>query len=264
MENIYFELTKEFNRKGTIAILTSGQAVVYYRTALMSKDGDWILRETSEACTHILRTLKRRKARYRPGAPLDTRWLAGGWSSHFQFLDEKGRRIRCDFLTRPPRVDAEKLEILFEIPPGPGKLAVIDLEGLILMKRTQRAKDYPVIGELARLLPGEREIFYTTDPDRILELSGRWGQGVNRLPVQEAVRGCSREDVVVALARETNKLQEEDRMRLERYENTSRRYLKVLSNSRLLDRSLEEAHEKVIEIAEEWLPKNPLPGEGER
>ena len=47
-ENIYFELTAAFNAAGRIAVLASGQAVVWYRLAMMSKDGDWILRETGE------------------------------------------------------------------------------------------------------------------------------------------------------------------------------------------------------------------------
>ncbi len=80
--NIYFDLTRELNAEGTIAVLASGQAVVYYRIAIMSKDGDWILRDTEAACARVLSVLGARDARYRPGAPLDPRWLAGGWSSH--------------------------------------------------------------------------------------------------------------------------------------------------------------------------------------
>ncbi|HRC86437.1 MAG TPA: hypothetical protein PK413_12580, partial [Thermoanaerobaculia bacterium] len=158
MKNLYFALTEEFNAQGTIALLASGQAVVYYRLAMMSKDGDWVLRETPEACGRVLEVLARHGAGYRPGAPLDVRWLCGGWSSHFEFLDAEGRRIRCDFVTRPPRVDLAEMEICFGRPPREGSLPVVDLESLIRMKRTQRAKDYPVIGELARLLPPEREL----------------------------------------------------------------------------------------------------------
>ncbi|TDI41806.1 MAG: hypothetical protein E2P02_14215 [Acidobacteria bacterium] len=95
MENIYFGLTQEFNAQHLFAALASGQAVVYYRIAIMSKDGDWILKETPEACTRVLDVLASRGARYRPGAPLDIRWLAAGWSSHLEFADERGRRIRC-------------------------------------------------------------------------------------------------------------------------------------------------------------------------
>ena len=63
MTNVYFELTREFNRLGPVAVLSSGQAVVYYRLAIMSKDGDWIVRETSEACDRVLSVLSERSAR---------------------------------------------------------------------------------------------------------------------------------------------------------------------------------------------------------
>ena len=104
-ENIYQELTRAFNAGRLRAILSSGQAVVMHRLAVMSKDGDWILREDSEALEHVLGVLEERGAHYRFGAPLDTRWLAGGWSSHFEF--------RGDFVTRPPRITPASLQALW-------------------------------------------------------------------------------------------------------------------------------------------------------
>jgi hypothetical protein len=56
--NIYFELTEAFNTGAPNMALASGQAVVYYRTAIMSKDGDWIIRETPDASS-IGKTLMR-------------------------------------------------------------------------------------------------------------------------------------------------------------------------------------------------------------
>jgi hypothetical protein len=88
VENLYFDLTRELNAEGPVAALASGQAVVYYRLAMMSKDGDWILEETPSACRRVLDVLARHGARYRPGAPLDVRWLAAGWYRSF-------RRCNC-------------------------------------------------------------------------------------------------------------------------------------------------------------------------
>ncbi len=211
MKNLYFDLTEEFNAEGIVAVLASGQAVVYYRISLMSKDGDWILRETPEACQRVLAVLERHGARYRLGAPLDVRWLAGGWSSHFELTDPEGRRIRCDFVTRPPRVAPEELPGLFEAERRMEALQVVGIEPLIRMKQTQRAKDYPIIGELARLLPPEREIEWTTDPDRILALAPVYGDRSRRAPVQAVLAGGSREAVVVELAKELDRLQQRDR-----------------------------------------------------
>lgn len=170
MENIYFALTEAFNREAPTVALASGQAVVFYRIAIMSKDGDWVIRETPDACERVLSELEVRGARYRAGAPLDVRWLAGGWSSHFEFFDDRRRRIRCDFVSRPPRVPDASLAALFDTT-GRNRLVAVDPESLILMKQTQRAKDYAVIAELAALLSPAREIELTTDPDRILALA---------------------------------------------------------------------------------------------
>ncbi len=111
--NIYLELTQQFNRGRLRAVLAGGQAVVLHRLAIMSKDGDWILREDEEAAAHVLGVLEACGARYRFGAPLDPRWLAGGWSSHLEFRSET-LRVRTDFVTRPPRLDARALERLWE------------------------------------------------------------------------------------------------------------------------------------------------------
>jgi hypothetical protein len=46
---------------------------VYDRLAIMSKDSDWIVRETPEACQRILSVLDECGARHQPAAPLDVR-----------------------------------------------------------------------------------------------------------------------------------------------------------------------------------------------
>lgn len=262
MRNTYFELTEELNAEGLIAALASGQAVVFYRLALMSKDGDWILRETPEACRRALAVLQKYGAHYRPGAPLDVRWLQGGWSSHFEFFDPQGRRIRCDFVSRPPRMRTEEVAALFSPVREPEPMLVVGLEPLIRMKQTQRAKDYPVIGELARLLSPDGELELTTDPDRVLALAPAFGKDSERSPVRIARAGGSREDVVVALAREADRLQQEDRVRLEKYRKASEIYLKELQAAKIGDLVLPEAHERACELAERWLPYNPLEAEG--
>lgn len=255
MVNVYFGLTEEFNAEGVVALLASGQAVVFYRIALMSKDGDWVVRESEQACQRVRAVLASHGARYRPGAPLDPRWLAGGWSSHFEFLDTGQRRIRCDFVSRPPRVPAVDLDEMFRAARGEAALRVVDPERLILLKQTQRAKDYPVIGEIARLLPADRELRWTTDPDRILELAGPHGIGSERPSVQAARQGRPRDEVVVELARELDRLQSEDRRRMRRYEEAARPYLAEFRGALDGVASLEKGHAAAVRLAERLLPE---------
>ncbi len=271
-ENVYFELTAAFNAMGRIAVLASGQAVVWYRLAMMSKDGDWILRETEAACGRVREVLAARGARYRSGAPLDPRWLGGGWSSHFELFDPRGRRVRCDFFSRPPRLTPDTLAALLTAPEPDdaqepaerpqGGFPVVDVESLIRMKQTQRAKDYPVIGELARLLPSELELELTTDPDRVLELAAEHGRTSHRPAARAAAEGRGRLAVVVALAEEIDHLRQQDRARVERFEHASRGYREAMRHLGRDDLRLPEGHGRLLELAERLLPiAVPDPGE---
>jgi hypothetical protein len=98
--NLYTDLTKEFNQIKTRAILCSGQAVVLHGLAIMSKDGDWIIKSDQESLEFILNILESKGAVYRYGAPLSSDWLEGGWSSHLEY-EHQGLRIRTDFFARP-------------------------------------------------------------------------------------------------------------------------------------------------------------------
>ena len=258
MDNLYFELTREFNQLGPTAVLSSGQAVVYYRLAIMSKDGDWIVRETADACAHVRSVLSQYGARQRPSAPLDVRWLGGGWSSHFEFFDSRQRRLRCDFVSRPPRVPDEAVAAMFHGPVSSEPLLVVDREVLIRLKQTARAKDYAVIGELARQLPPHQEIQWTTDVDRLLELSALVAGPSSRPSVQAARSGAGRSGVVAALALEVDALQQSDSRRLVRYQAAAESYLHEFRQAALDRLPLAQAHDAACRLAEAWLPPQPV------
>ncbi len=254
MANVYFELTEEFNREGRTVVLSSGQAVVWYRLTMMSKDGDWIVREDAAACDRVRSVLATHGARYRAGAPLAVDWLAGGWSSHFEFTGTRGYRVRCDFVSRPARVDRAAVAAMFTRDTK-GDLPVVDLPSLIAIKRTQRAKDYPVIGALARLLPPDQEIESTTDPDRVIELARSHGAKSAREVVVLARAGRARDDIVVALAKELDRTQQADRQRMDRYKAASARYLVAFQRAGISAMPLLEAHAKAVELATALLPR---------
>lgn len=255
MTNIYFELTKEFNATAPTVVLGSGQAVVYYRLALASKDGDWILREEPGACARVLAVLTEHGARYRLSAPLDVRWLAGGWSSHFEFLLEERLRVRCDFFSRPPRLSRAEVAAAFAAESGP--LRVLGIEQLVRLKQTQRAKDYPIIGELCRLLAPNLEIELTTDPDRIVELAPDEG-GSSKRPSVIAARRGDVEGVELELVREMRRQREDDRQRVERYTRAAEPYLAALLAEDIARLPLSEAHARAITLAERLLPVDPI------
>lgn len=96
------------------AVLSSDQAALMYGIAWVSgMNGDWIVRENEESLNHILGVLEDYCASYRLGAPLDARWMGGGWSAHFEFNFD-GYRTRTDFVTRPPRLSDNNLAQMWD------------------------------------------------------------------------------------------------------------------------------------------------------
>ena len=185
------------------------------------------------------------------------RWLRGGWSSHLEFFDAAERRLRCDFVTHPPRISLSALEAMFQNATGED-LLVVDRTTLIRLKQTGRAKDYAVIGEVARQLPPNEEIAWTTDVDRILELAASAGGASSRPSVRAALGSEGRSAVVAALAQEVDAMQRTDRERLAVYERAAESYLADFRRLGLHRLPLARAHEEACQLAKALLPERPM------
>jgi hypothetical protein len=260
--NIYLRLTREFNADRPRVLLAGGQAVVLYRLAIMSKDGDWVLREDEEAVSHVLAVLASHGARYRFGAPLALPWMRGGWSAHFEFPFE-GLRIRTDFVTRPPRLDAGVLEELWrqqDSQPSAPEDSKLGTEQLIVTKQTNREKDYAAIGELARLLDSpELELRHSRSARDILGILGRHPE---LLVEAQRERPCllaaaaGREALAAALDAERRQLMALNEERLERYEAAASDWAAAWPalQKEIGTLPLPEAHARMVEAAVECLP----------
>lgn len=259
--NIYLELTREFNAGRLRAVICSGQAVVLHRLAIMSKDGDWILREDKEAVDHILSILAKRGATYRFGAPLDLRWLRGGWSSHFEFQQES-LRVRTDFFTRPPRLSPDVLQDLWTSQEGRDP-AFVGLRELADMKKTNREKDYAVIGELARKFSAiEDQLLYSRSARDLLVLKSlhpaEWDKAVMERKILAAA-AMGLESLESALDQERRKLMRENESRLDRYEQAADAWATRWPNlsMEISGLSLHQAHARLTAAAEGVLPHEP-------
>ncbi len=256
--NIYLDLTREFNATGLNAILSSGQAVVLHRLAVMSKDGDWILREHETALEQVLSVLAARKAAYRFGAPLDIRWMRGGWSAHLEFRDGS-MRIRTDFVTRPPRLAPAAMDELWQSQRG-CDLPFVDARNLIELKKTNREKDYAVIGELARLLTKPEEQLLTSRSARdILETASRHpGLAASLTGKRSALAAVDDgiEAIETALDAERRALIHSNERRLNRYHEAATAWTDLWPtlSKQIEGLSLPEAHRIVVERATGILP----------
>jgi len=258
MNNIYLELTRQFNSGRVRAILAGGQAVVLHRLAIMSKDGDWILRENPQTMEHVLSVLERYGARYRYGALLDVRWMAGGWSAHLEFQWQE-MRVRTDFVTRPPRLNQESLQRIWHDVEGQ-ETPFLDAADLADMKKTNREKDYVVIGELARRMadPDDR-IFYSRSARDLIELAQQYPDRVQHLAERRAALtavGQGREALEAALDAERRQLIRANEERLARYLEAAKPWAAAWpALSRQMDGlALSEAHRLMVRQAETLLP----------
>jgi hypothetical protein len=258
MVNPYLDLTAAFNQGRLRALISSGQAVVVHRLAIMSKDGDWVLREDVEATGHVLAVLAVRGARYRFGAPLDPRWLAGGWSAHLEHR-AGDLRLRTDFVSRPPRVSKAQLDRLWQEAEAEGR-DVVPLEPLTRLKMTRREKDYAVIGELARRLDDPRsELRYSRSSRDLIRLAEEHPDALSEVLPQRPVLARvaeGRDALEEALDHERRVLMREDEERLARYADASAPWRALWPEvaREIADRPLPEAHRIVIARAEGVLP----------
>lgn len=259
--NIYLKLTRRFNEGRLRAIICSGQAVVLHRLAIMSKDGDWILREDTETLGHILAVLSEYGAGYRFGAPLDVRWMPGGWSSHFEFRHET-LRVRTDFFARPPRIASSALERLWSEQEGK-EMPFVGLVDLAEMKKTNREKDYAVIGELARRMTDAREqLLYSRSAGDLISIAAQHRDLVAELesarPLLAKVSG-GRGILEEALDAERRALIHANEARLKKYMSAAQdwatRWPQVESDIKGLP--LADAHRIMVHAAEGVLPFAP-------
>jgi hypothetical protein len=257
MKTIYLELTEQFNRNRLRAIICSGQAVVLHKLAVMSKDGDWIVREDQEALDHIIQVLSAHNASYRFGAPLDVRWMTGGWSAHFEFQDMF--RVRTDFFTRPPRLSRETLARIWK-EQQTRVIPFLDPPDLAELKKTNREKDYVIIGELGRIMENPADqLLYSRSARDLIRLAGAYPHLIESLVLQRPLLRMtdrSADELARALDDERRDLIRRNEIRLSRYLRASREWQACWPelNCQIGRMPLVEAHHVVVEHATIHLP----------
>jgi len=256
--SIYVDLTREFNLGRLRAVLCSDQACVLHRLAFASKDGDWMLREDDEALRHVLAVLGKRGARYRFGAPLDVRWLAGGWSSHLEFLDGEVR-VRTGFFSKPPRLAAEERERVWRLAEN-APIPFTDERTTALMKMTDRERDWAFVGELARLMPDVRDqLLFSRSARDILQLAAAHPAWLRELSAKRPLLALitnGSEALETALDRERRRAMHANEARLERYAKAARSWAAIWSEVQreLAGQPLSAAHSIIVSRASAVLP----------
>jgi hypothetical protein len=187
--------------------------------------------------------------------------LRGGWSSHLEF-QQGAVRVRTDFFTRPPRISSEDLEELWrdqegKDPPFTGPRILLEI------KKTAREKDWPFVGELARLLNDPKDqmrcsrsahdliALDAAHPALALQLSAE------RPALQAVPAGL--QALREALDRERREAMDADDRRIRSYIAAASGLEQAWPEVRSLTagRPLPEAHSILVDWAERCLPKAP-------
>ena len=150
--------------RGIRFAITSGMACVYYGLQQTTKDSDWIIEPADLPKLHALlmdheRRVPPWRISYRQifGAPMNTEYLAQGWTSHLSIWPSAGgEEEHVDIFGAAPRVQPGTVQ--------PDSMGFASPDLVAWMKRTDRDKDWPIVDGLGHLLQR------TANPDAVMHL----------------------------------------------------------------------------------------------
>jgi hypothetical protein len=171
-------------------------------------------------------------------------------------------RLRCDFVTRPPRVSPAALAALWEAP-AQKEVPVVTLPILADLKKTNREKDYAVIGELARKMEDKHlQALHSRSARDLMQLLAQHpaavAEAAGERPLLSRI-GQGREVIERLLDEERRALMRTNEDRLDRYLAAARRWGADWPrlSKQLAGRPLAEAHEMMVAKAADLLPYQP-------
>ena len=260
LDRFYESIVQEVQDRGGICAITSGMACVKYGVAQSTKDCDVLC---NEAGVELMRavievaTLRGASASYRGHItpPLDYRWLAGGWTSHF-IWESLPVVPQLDVFSVAPRASSDWTTAVHGL--------FIDMQIVAEMKRTDRAKDWPFCDSLgvklidSGELTGWLHIFEATTLEELAVGVPLPEELLDRRPSLRFI-GKDHFDLRKALMVEQTFWQELDRVRIRIHQDHIRRYMHAVKNDpRVKNSPSEIQHRLRIEHALEWLPQCPI------
>jgi hypothetical protein len=260
VQGIFEELAASLRAQGIICAITSGLACVHYGIAETTKDCDLLCHP--QGFTVLLQTINAFQIdgvacgyRGNLSPPLDGRWHAGGWTSHFEW---------------PFKPDPFLLYVfgqaLRQFSPWEGDLSGLyaGANTVAAMKRTSRDKDWPFVTSLGlRMVEAgdERGWLHIFNPDvlkRLLQQEACPDQIAAQRP---ALRLAQKNDpqLAGALNAERKLWEELDRRRIHIMEHALRPYVSAVRAERSRHTlTLLADHELRVRCALEHLPPAPL------
>lgn len=134
-------------------LLMGGQACVLYGAAEFSRDADFAIVADADNLGRLQRALDELQAHPIAVPPFDAQYLAMGLAVHFRCRHPEADRVRVDVMSRmrgvDPFLDLWERRTMADL--GDVSANLMSLPDLVRAKKTQRAKDWPMIQRLVEV-----------------------------------------------------------------------------------------------------------------
>ncbi|MGO9200922.1 MAG: hypothetical protein ACLQM8_10340 [Limisphaerales bacterium] len=260
LEQFYEGLVSRARSRGITCGITSGMACVAFGVAQATKDCDLLC--AADAAGELFKVLGEaslggQTPTYRGPLtpPLDSRWLRGGWTSHFVW-DTPGVEAYLDIFGVAPRGSSPWEAELQGSYAGPHTVAE--------MKRTNRERDWPVATALGvKLLEAgdPRGWLHLFNYHVLVQTVRKLRPPAAMIALRPALALLAEADerLELALKGEVEFWNRLDQLRLKVYARAVRAYmLAVKADKRSFAPSLAAQHQVRLEHAEQLLPVSPL------
>jgi hypothetical protein len=141
-------------------LLMGGQACVLYGAAEFSKDIDFVILADDANLARVQAAMNELQADIIAVPPFDAEHLAAGFAVHFRCRTPRAEGLRVDLMTTLRGVDSfhELRARSTEVALPSGVIRLLSRRDLVAAKKTQRAKDWPMIQRLV-------EVSYLSDDE---------------------------------------------------------------------------------------------------
>ena len=263
----YTQTIERFRAVGVHSAATGGIACVFYGYVSVTKDCDLVLvpNKAEQAREILARTqFEGASCGYNGphGAPLDDRWLNGGWSSHVRFGRREDDCPRMDFFSHPPRLVSWECDKENSLCVG--------REALALMKRTQRSgKDWDAVNLIGTQMVvaegnprGWLYIYDAGSAEQAVSCGSVISQDIiEQRPALELVSLGKLDEAQAIFSAEQDFWRNLDRKRMQVYVAAWREYGKRVSQGVDFGATFRDQHDEMLLIASECLPQQPLSSE---
>lgn len=192
------------------ALLMGGQACVFYGAAEFSRDTDLLVLADAANLGHLEAALRELQAECIAVPPFSADYLERGHAVHFRCHHPKAADMRVDVMAKLRGV--EPFPVVWErrttlTDNDGGNYILLSLPDLVLAKKTQRSKDWPMLQRLVEVhylkhrtaAYPEQQQFWLRElrtPELLVEAAHAWPQVARLMAAQRPLLALAQADTL--------------------------------------------------------------------